>query len=68
MDAVEFLAVYNGLARFDTHKTEMLAKWDKDKSCKWIHSYSKTMESVVAKAENGAEGFCTKCPTCTYNI
>ena len=29
-DAKSFLGVYSGLGRFDAHKTEMLAKWEKD--------------------------------------
>lgn len=59
--------LYRSFSRFDQRKTDMLAKWEKDKSCKsWLNTYQqKDLKAESVKFE-GVTGYGTKHDVATF--
>ena len=49
VDQAQARSKYKSMGRFDQDKKELIAQWKLDKSCKWIHHFTKVQEksSVV---------------------
>ena len=55
----EALAHYQSLGRFDKEKAIILEKFQKDKSCKWWHTYSKENKLENTVKQSSLSGFGT---------
>lgn len=57
------LDLYKGFGNhFSAHKSEMLAMWQKDKSCAWVREFSETRSRDLVRTSAKLEGYGTSCP------
>ena len=53
---------YKSLGRFDQDKKELIANWKMDKSCKWMQSFSKSLEKTASVECEIISGWGTRHP------
>jgi len=51
---------YISYGRFDARKAEIIAKWKRDKSCKWVNEYKQTIENTKQKTTSSLQGHGTR--------
>ena len=59
--AKQLLDEYQKLSRFDDEKTALLARYQKDKSLKWVSEYFETKTESLKSTRDAVSGFCTEC-------
>jgi hypothetical protein len=71
----ELLELYQSLPRFDSMKNTLLQEWQKDKSCKWINTYTNITVKNSLNTKRAVSGFGTRhlytfshliCATCIH--
>lgn len=52
--------LYNALDRFDSMKKALISRWDKDKSCKWLTTYTTETSEKEKTKELETSGHCSR--------
>jgi len=59
-EAQSLLKMYQSMGHRDPRKTELLALWSKDKSCKWLNNYCETGTVADSSNQDRFSGYGTK--------